>query len=205
VVKSPSAASGAAHTLIVVINAVTILRPIVQVHPVLKSGGWAFGWEALAAIGTLILAGVTVRLAKSTSRLAEQAQNEARAVKDNSGVVREQVELQRQQIEAGQKPLVVPAPSAGWADGTETYDRRPWSMLLPVKNIGLGPALNVGGKIDFGVTLSDEDGGAFGLESVALILHRASHSRNTLKRISDRRLKSASLLCIAGSFGIARG
>ena len=151
--------SGPAHTLIGMSTALTILRPIVQVHPVLKSGGWAFGWEALAAIGTLILASVTVRLAKSTSRLAEQAQNEARAVKDNSGVVKEQVELQREQAEAAQRPLVVPAPSAGWTDGKNPYNSQsgppPWTLVLPVKNVGPGAALNVTGYIDFGVLFSD--------------------------------------------------
>jgi len=33
--------SGATHTLIGMITALTVLRPIVQVHPVLKSGGWS--------------------------------------------------------------------------------------------------------------------------------------------------------------------
>jgi hypothetical protein len=153
-------------------TALTILHPIVQVHPVLKSGGWSFGWDALAAIGTLILAGVTVRLAKSTSRLAEQAQNEARAVKDNSSVVKEQVQLQREQIEAAQKPLVVPAPQHGWTDGKAPYggpiSAAPWADVLPVKNVGPGAALNVTGHIDFGPTFGDTPDGRVRLVSTSL-------------------------------------
>jgi hypothetical protein len=163
--------------MIGMITALTVLRPIVQVHPVVTSGGWAFGWDALAAIGTLILAIVTVGLAKATYRLASQAQDEARAVKDNSGAVREQVELQRQQIEAGQKPLVVPAPPPGWIDGTEMYGTRQWTEVLPVKNIGLGPAVNVGGKIDFGVVASDEDGGSIRLIPTSLAASESAHLR----------------------------
>jgi len=173
--------SGPAHTLIGMSTALTILRPIVQVHPVLKSGGWAFGWEALAAIGTLILASVTVRLAKSTSRLAEQAQNEARAVKDNSGVVKEQVELQREQAEAAQRPLVVPAPSAGWTDGKNPYNSQsgppPWTLVLPVKNVGPGAALNVTGYIDFGVLFSDTPDRRVRLVSTSLAASEAQDLR----------------------------
>jgi hypothetical protein len=44
---SPSAASGAVHTLIGVINAITVLHPIVQVHP---------DWIALAALVVAVVA-----------------------------------------------------------------------------------------------------------------------------------------------------
>jgi hypothetical protein len=153
--------SGAAHTLIGMNRAVTILHPIVQVHPVLKSGGWTFGWDALAAIGTLILAIVTAGMAIATFRLARQAREEARAVKDNSGVVKEQVELQREQIEVAQTPLVVPAPQHGWTDGKTPYGEparsaAPWADVLPVKNVGPGAALNVTGHIDFGPLFGDK-------------------------------------------------
>jgi hypothetical protein len=107
------------------------------------------------------LAIVTASLAKATFRLAKQAQDEARAVKDNSGVVREQVELQREQAEAAQRPLVVPAPPLGWSDGTTPYGDDifggpRWAMMLPVKNVGPGAALNVTGHIDFGPLFSDK-------------------------------------------------
>jgi hypothetical protein len=148
--------SGAAHTLIGMSTALTILRPIVQVHPVLKSGGWTFGWDALAAIGTIGLAIVTAGMAGATFWLAKQARNEARAVKENSGTVKEQVELQREQIEAAQKPLVIPAPSPGWTDGTDPYGPKSWAEVLPVKNVGPGAALNVTGHIDFGPLFSDK-------------------------------------------------
>jgi hypothetical protein len=133
----------------------------VQVHPVLKSGGWTFGWDALAAIGTLILAIVTAGMAIATFRLARQAREEARAVKDNSGVVKEQVELQREQIEVAQTPLVVPAPQHGWTDGKTPYGEparsaAPWADVLPVKNVGPGAALNVTGHIDFGPLFGDK-------------------------------------------------
>jgi hypothetical protein len=152
--------SGPAHTLIGMSTALTIMRPIVQVHPVLKSSGWTFGWDALAAIGTIGLAIVTAGMAFATFRLARQARDEARAVKDNSGVVKEQVELQRAQAEAAQRPLVVPAPSAGWTDGKDPYNSQsgppPWALVLPVKNVGPGAALNVTGHIDFGPLFSDK-------------------------------------------------
>jgi hypothetical protein len=171
-----------AHTLIGMTTALTILRPIVQVHPVLKSGGWAFGWDALAAIGTLILAIVTVGLAKATFRLASQARDEARAVKDNSGVVKEQVELQREQAEAAQRPLVVPAPPLGWSDGTTPYGDEMfggprWAKMLPVKNVGPGAALNVTGHIDFGPTFSDTPDGRVRIVSTSLAASEAQDLR----------------------------
>lgn len=115
------------------------------VHVIVHEGGFAFGWSALVALGTLALALGTVFLAL-------QARNEARAVKRESLQIGEQVTLQRQQLEAGQRPYVVPFadPDWSWREGLGRYDQNKWRNLLPVKNAGLGPALNVQGSLDFG-------------------------------------------------------
>lgn len=93
-------------------------------------------------------------------------------MKDNSGAVREQVELQREQAEAAQRPLVVPAPSAGWTDGKHPYNSQsgppPWTLVLPVKNVGPGAALNVTGHIDFGPLFGDKPDKVVQLVSTSL-------------------------------------
>ena len=78
------------------------------------------GWDALAAIGTLTLAGVTVRLAKSTSRLAEQAQNEVWSATPAPSENRWSCSASRPKRR--RRPPVVPAPSLGWTDGKHPYN-----------------------------------------------------------------------------------
>jgi len=115
------------------------------VHVIVHEGGFALGWNALVALGTLALA-------FGTFFLALQARNEARAVKRESQQIAEQVTLQREQLDAGQRPYVIPVadPDWSWKDGLGRYAQEQWKYLLPVKNAGLGPALNVQGSLDFG-------------------------------------------------------
>jgi hypothetical protein len=115
------------------------------VHVLVHEGGFAFGWNALVALGTLALAFGTVFLAL-------QARNEARAVKRESQQIAEQVTLQREQMESAQRPYVIPFadPDWSWKDGLGRYNQDRWKYLLPVKNAGPGAALNVQGALNFG-------------------------------------------------------
>ncbi|MDP9227405.1 MAG: hypothetical protein M3P18_26875 [Actinomycetota bacterium] len=82
---------------------------------------WAFGWDALVAIGTLALAGVTYVLARATRRLARETAEEVR----------------------GQtRPVVVPVHdtvdvSPKRNDSVGSY----FEVTVRLRNIGAGPAL----------------------------------------------------------------
>lgn len=103
------------------------------------AGAWAFGWEALVAIGTLALAAATAGLAWSARQETAKVAEEAAAVKD-------QVQLQREQLEAGSRPLVLPIMGADDLPGLQG------SPHVLIRNAGTGPALNVRGSLYWKVT-----------------------------------------------------
>ncbi|MET7484065.1 hypothetical protein [Streptomyces sp. NPDC005538] len=93
---------------------------------------WGFGWEALVAIATFLLAAVTVWLAWSTRRLARETAADQRAQ---------------------WRPLLLPV--GGWEErsgGKMTQLRgircRGDTLRVRVRNSGRGPALHVRAQLD---------------------------------------------------------
>jgi hypothetical protein len=84
-----------------------------------------YGWSALVAIGTLALSAGTVWLGVQAKK---------------------QVDGEWAREWAAQRPEVYPLMTHEWVRGTGLYDRRRRN-LLPLKNGGRGPALNVHGEI----------------------------------------------------------
>lgn len=75
----------------------------------------ALNWTAVSAItsgavalGTFVLAAVTVRLARSTGRSVEVAEKELVAVTDQAVATNAQVELSARAMKASQQPMLVP-------------------------------------------------------------------------------------------------
>lgn len=84
---------------------------------------WAFGWEALVAIGTLALALATGHLAWATKRTADAARDE----------------------QAGQwRPVIIPLDSGFWYSD----DDGSVSVEVTLENQGRGPALCVHAALD---------------------------------------------------------
>jgi hypothetical protein len=88
-----------------------------------NSHAWAFGWEALAAIGTLALALATTALAWTTRRLAQESAADLRSQ---------------------WRPLLVP----GERTGALRYSREALKLQVPIRNSGRGPALFVRTLLD---------------------------------------------------------
>jgi hypothetical protein len=62
-----------------------------------------------------------------------------------------QVEIEQRRLTAAQKPRVFPAPSREWTDGAAPYDGPLHRFdVIPVTNGGLGPALNVRARLEYG-------------------------------------------------------
>jgi hypothetical protein len=89
---------------------------------------WAFGWDALVAIGTLSLAAVTFALVVATRRLATQGDAEIRAQWRPVLLVRDRVEVE----------------GVFGNDGVSLHDSR---LTVWVENVGRGPAFGVDAQI----------------------------------------------------------
>jgi hypothetical protein len=103
----------------------------------------AADWEKWTAIGTLAAAGATLVLAAVTVWLVFTTR---RVVSETA----EQLAIERGRIEASQRPYVFPAPSADWIRNSGPYSGGHKAELFPVTNAGPGPALNVGGQLQWG-------------------------------------------------------
>lgn len=95
------------------------------------ASAWTFGWEALVALGTLLLAGATAYLAWNTRSVADQTRDLAIQTAAD--------------VQAQWRPVVVPvqdmAPSLsgkGYPEGT-----LPFVLSVAISNAGRGPALFV--------------------------------------------------------------
>jgi hypothetical protein len=97
----------------------------------LATSGWDFGWEALAALGTLTLAGVTVWLVWTTRGLAKATSTD---------------------VMAQWRPALVPGragqPGTPLADRPIVYDPQTARLLVSIRNAGRGPALFVRIELD---------------------------------------------------------
>jgi hypothetical protein len=95
------------------------------------------------AVGTLALAAVTLALAGATFWMVKLTR---RALRDS----RDEIALSRREVEEAHRPVVVPVVGKTSIDlGAEgRVERRPQvlrdgKLLVPVENVGPGPALNV--------------------------------------------------------------
>ena len=94
----------------------------------MQATAWDFGWEALVAIGTVLLALATAWLALATRRM---------------------VRYTAQEVQATRRPTLLPVKDVA-VQATLLHDERgvpPYRLLLPLKNAGVGPALNLIGAI----------------------------------------------------------
>jgi hypothetical protein len=92
---------------------------------------WAFGWNALVAIGTLAAAIATGTLAFFTWRLAKSTQGMASKTAQLASETAEE-------ITAGHRPVIVPV-----ASGRRTLideAEHGWTLRINIKNAGAGPA-----------------------------------------------------------------
>jgi hypothetical protein len=76
-----------------------------------------------------VVAGSEIAMACATAFLGWQARAEARAVKQEAADVAEQVRLHRKQLVAASRPVLVPAASTGWSDGTGAYESSRWAAF----------------------------------------------------------------------------
>jgi hypothetical protein len=104
---------------------------------------------AVAALATVGLAVTTAFLAKGTKRAAIATESEATTTRQQSqATVKQadataaQVQLTRQQVEEAHRPLVVPQ-MLGTLTNTPGGLPAEGTLPIPLKNIGLGPAINV--------------------------------------------------------------
>jgi hypothetical protein len=105
---------------------------------------------AVAAVATVGLALTTAFLARGTKRAAIATEDEASTTRGQSeATVRqaeattEQVALSRRQLEEGHRPLVVPQLMDGDPRFGPAGTPHRGLVPIPVRNIGLGPALDV--------------------------------------------------------------
>jgi hypothetical protein len=85
------------------------------------TASWALGWDAFVAIGTLLLALVTVFLVRRTSALARSSDAE---------------------IRAQWRPLILPALDLSW-EPSLVYEEEPGSLEVRIQNAGRGPAIHI--------------------------------------------------------------
>jgi hypothetical protein len=93
---------------------------------------WAFGWDALVAIGTLCLAGVTLWLVITTRRLARSTSDEVRAQ---------------------WRPAILPGRQG--ADPAIDFNEAEHRLRVRVRNAGSGPALYIRTHLEPGSTSPD--------------------------------------------------
>ena len=97
----------------------------------------ATSWSDPLAVATFVLAFFTFLLGLITRK----------SVKTSA----RQIEIEQRTLAAAQEPRVFPAPSREWTDAAAPYDG-PLNRfdVLPVTNGGLGPALNVRARLEYG-------------------------------------------------------
>jgi hypothetical protein len=106
-----------------------------------EMSAWTWGWEALVALGTIALAGVTAFLAFQTRRLASDTQRLAGETKNLAADTKQVAENEALELRAEWQPVLVPAQH----DGVPlTYSAEPTIELIArIRNDGRGPALFV--------------------------------------------------------------
>jgi hypothetical protein len=113
----------------------------------MTASAWTFGWEALVAIGTLALAGVTLFLVLSTRRLAMQTALEVEAQWRPILVPREDtLRIWEADLTDDQQELLQHIGSEQWVGGdrfVDTAEMQRRHMSVTLRNIGPGPALEV--------------------------------------------------------------
>lgn len=119
------------------------------------------------AVGTLALALATFASLHFARRALGQAQEQIRLGQRQLEQTQREIELSRREVEEAHRPVVVPVIIAGRphlaqsvSRGPSDYPMRPSVMesgklVVPVQNIGAGPALNVVASIE----RLDDDGG----------------------------------------------
>ncbi|TMR94890.1 hypothetical protein [Nonomuraea basaltis] len=102
------------------------LDPTATATPLENLDAWTWGWDAVVALGTLSLAGFTVRLAARTRELAQQSAADLRAQ---------------------WRPVLLPAvPSTTTPDPPLSYDGP--TIIVRIRNAGRGPAIHVRAQLD---------------------------------------------------------
>jgi hypothetical protein len=119
------------------------------------------------AVGTLALALATFASLYFARRALGQAQEQIRLGQRQLEQTQREIELSRREVEEAHRPVVVPVVIAGRpylaqsvSRGPSDYPMRPCVMesgklIVPVQNIGAGPALNVVASIE----RLEDDGG----------------------------------------------
>jgi hypothetical protein len=114
------------------------------------------------AMGTLALALATFVSLYFARRSINQTQEQIKLGQRQLAQTQREIELSRQEVEQAQRPVLVPFQRSGTAikfrgseipaDGGPTISENPADLprfsaaLLPVENVGVGPALNVRGE-----------------------------------------------------------
>jgi hypothetical protein len=96
-----------------------------------EPSAWKFGWEALVAIGTLVLAWSTWRLARKTSALAETTAQEVEHSKRQVAASLEQVKIAQQQAATAQDALDASQEQTRLAQLTLNAQIRPVLIDIP--------------------------------------------------------------------------
>lgn len=119
------------------------------------------------AVGTLALALATFVSLYFARRALGQAQEQIRLGQGQLEQTQREIELSRREVEEAHRPVVVPVVIAGRPQlgksvsrGPSDYPMRPFTaepgkLVVPVQNIGAGPALNVVASIE---RLQDDGG-----------------------------------------------
>jgi hypothetical protein len=114
------------------------------------------------AVGTLALAAATLISLRFARRALGQAQEQIRLGQKQLEQTQREIELSRREVEEAHRPVVVPVIIAGRTDlaaspsvsrSRSDYPLRPCvlessKLVVPVQNIGAGPALNVVAAIE---------------------------------------------------------
>jgi hypothetical protein len=96
--------------------------------------GWDWGWDAMVAIGTLVLALMTGGLAIGTFLMAKRTKHEAEATKDMAEATKDMVEVARQTLSATTHPKLTVRSDRPILFGVDGH------IALTVHNLGSGPA-----------------------------------------------------------------
>jgi hypothetical protein len=99
---------------------------------VAEPSAWGFGWEALVAIGTMLLAGATFVLAWSTRRMAKAT---------------------AQDVSAQWRPAIAPG-----EDVEVAYEEERQQLSVTIRNVGRGAAYYLDAGLDFGTAVFPAQG-----------------------------------------------
>jgi hypothetical protein len=120
-------------------------------------------WTAVAALATAVAAGVTAWMAWMTRKMAVHAEAQAKTAADA--------------LEGAQRPIVVTSartarlPYGSTDTATPTITQKDGKFMVPVQNVGPGPALNVVGVLMWNL-VGEEDGKQY---DVTTTMCAASH------------------------------